>query len=161
VRTAGGRCRRPALGELAHNRSPNDGTADDPFDACRKLGIGTFQFLKADDVGLGGLQPCEQIGQTAVDVVDIEGHDFHAGRLLDRTPFTRLGDLFFPPEDRAPAEQRRYVLLGGDEGLQRWAARHVLQLPRLVIEPFQRLRFFVAAELGFLYRRFQHPDDSS
>jgi hypothetical protein len=29
VRTAGGRCRRPALGELAH-RSPNDGTADEP-----------------------------------------------------------------------------------------------------------------------------------
>jgi hypothetical protein len=38
-----------------------------------------FEFLQADDVGLGAREPFEKIVETFVDVVDVEGCDLHVG----------------------------------------------------------------------------------
>lgn len=38
-----------------------------------------FQFLEADDVGLGFREPVEEILEALVDVVDVEGGEFHGG----------------------------------------------------------------------------------
>jgi hypothetical protein len=43
----------------------------------REVGIGTFELLQAHDVRPGFLQPSQQVGQPAIDVVDIEGGNFH------------------------------------------------------------------------------------
>ena len=43
----------------------------------RKLGVRGFEFLKADDVGLGLAKPAEQVRQATVDVVDVETGDLH------------------------------------------------------------------------------------
>lgn len=41
----------------------------------RKLIVGRFQFLKADDVVVGSREPLEEHGQPTIDAVDIEGGD--------------------------------------------------------------------------------------
>jgi hypothetical protein len=43
----------------------------------RKRIVGALQLLKANDVGLGGSQPAQQIGQTRIDVIDVEGGNLH------------------------------------------------------------------------------------
>jgi hypothetical protein len=43
-----------------------------------KLCVGAFEFLQANDVRLRSLEPVQQIGQAAVDVVDVEGRNLHA-----------------------------------------------------------------------------------
>ena len=43
----------------------------------RKIGVGRFQLLQANHVGLGGAQPAQQVGQPPVDVVDIECRNLH------------------------------------------------------------------------------------
>ena len=45
---------------------------------CRKIIVGRFQFLQRDDIGLCLTQPSQQVRQPPVDVVDVEGCDFHA-----------------------------------------------------------------------------------
>ena len=49
----------------------------------RKLGLRRLQLLKANDVRLSLRQPGQQVGQTAIDVVDVEGRDQHAFGLAD------------------------------------------------------------------------------
>jgi len=44
----------------------------------RKISVGRFQFLQRDDVGFRRAQPPQQVRQPTVDVVDVEGGDFHA-----------------------------------------------------------------------------------
>ena len=58
-----------------------------PFPDCSVAGIAQhigwkgfvrrLQFLKAHHIGAGRLQPLQQVRQAAVDVVDVEGGDFH------------------------------------------------------------------------------------
>jgi hypothetical protein len=43
----------------------------------REVALRGLQFLQADDVGRGLAQPGEQVRQAFVDVVDVEGRDFH------------------------------------------------------------------------------------
>ena len=43
----------------------------------RKLLVGRLQLLKTDDVRRGLFQPLQQIGQPAVDAVDVVGRDPH------------------------------------------------------------------------------------
>jgi hypothetical protein len=43
----------------------------------REFPIGRFEFLQANDVGLGATQPRQQAGQPSIDVVDVESRDFH------------------------------------------------------------------------------------
>src|SRR3954463_8794368 len=43
----------------------------------RKFAITCLQLLKCDDVGLRRSHPCQQIGQAAIDVVDVERRDLH------------------------------------------------------------------------------------
>jgi hypothetical protein len=50
------------------------------FERCdRKVGVGRFQFLQRNGVGLCRAQPGQQVRQAPVDVVDVEGRDLHAG----------------------------------------------------------------------------------
>ena len=44
----------------------------------REIAVGSFQFLEADDVRLGRLEPRQKIGEALVDIVDVEGRDLHA-----------------------------------------------------------------------------------
>src|SRR6266568_3112897 len=39
--------------------------------------VGTLQFLQADDVRSGGLEPMQQVWKALVDIVYVEGRDFH------------------------------------------------------------------------------------
>ena len=50
----------------------------------RKVGVGGFQFLQRDGIGFCRTQPAQQVRQAAIDVVDVEGGDFHARRLSGR-----------------------------------------------------------------------------
>jgi hypothetical protein len=43
----------------------------------RKFLVGRFQHLQADNVGLCRTQPPQQVGQAAVDIVDVDRCDFH------------------------------------------------------------------------------------
>ncbi len=43
----------------------------------RKLRIRRLEFLKRDDIGLRGAQPVQEVGEALVDIVDVEGRDFH------------------------------------------------------------------------------------
>jgi hypothetical protein len=44
----------------------------------RKLGFSRFQFLEANHVGFGRLEPIKKIAEALVDVVDVEGRDLHS-----------------------------------------------------------------------------------
>ena len=44
------------------------------------------------------------------------------------------------------------------ESLQRRTYGNAFQPAGLLIEPFQRLKFFLAAQLGFLNCGFEHPN---
>ena len=48
----------------------------------RKLRIRSLELLKRDDIGFSGAQPVEQVGEALVDVVNVEGRDFHAARTV-------------------------------------------------------------------------------
>ena len=49
-----------------------------PLDRCaREFIVGTFEFLQADDVWLGSPEPLHEIGEAAIDIVDVEGGNFH------------------------------------------------------------------------------------
>ena len=68
----------------------------------RKLRVGAFEFLQADDVGLRALEPVQQVGQAAVDVVDVEGRDLHPGRVKPGALARRD-----PSPTRTPSGHRR------------------------------------------------------
>ena len=92
----------------------------------RKFPVGRFKLLQADHVWLCRLQPGEQISKPLVDVVDVEGGDFHGARrkLACRTDKSQsalghkqtLGVVLpmsaLPPESRhrlAPRGNLRFV----------------------------------------------------
>ena len=47
-------------------------------DGFRAGRVRSLELLQRDDIGLGGAQPVEQIGEALVDIVNVEGRDFHA-----------------------------------------------------------------------------------
>ena len=90
----------------------------------RKFPVGRFKLLQADHVWLCRLQPGEQISKPLVDVVDVEGGDFHGARRklacrTDSLPWDNrqtLGVVLpmsaLPPESRhrlAPRGNLRFV----------------------------------------------------
>jgi len=60
---------------LAMPDGPVPGVANGGF---RKFLLRSLQFLEADDIRRGVLQPSQQIGQAGVDAIDIVGRNFHA-----------------------------------------------------------------------------------
>lgn len=42
-----------------------------------EFAVGAFQLLQANDIRRGAVQPLQEVGQPAIDVVDVEGGDFH------------------------------------------------------------------------------------
>src|SRR5262245_22233458 len=67
--------------------SPDRVITSEPDCRGRKFPIGTLELLQAYDVGPRILEPLQQVGKTAVDIVDVEGGNFHQvpGGQLDRT----------------------------------------------------------------------------
>jgi hypothetical protein len=70
---------------------------------CRKLCIGAFELLQAGDVWPGGLEPVEQVGQAAVDVVDVEGGDLHRARHQPEPVLAAVARSFSHPNTERPS----------------------------------------------------------
>src|SRR5947209_7667996 len=64
----------------------------------------------------------------------------------------------FVAEYTAPAVEMRALALLRDQLLDRWTFGELLQLPRLIVEPLERIELFALAELRFAHRRFEHTD---
>src|SRR5438477_8389220 len=60
----------------------------------RQLRVGGLQLLKADNIGRACAQPLKKVGETLVDVVDVERRDLHPGR----------GGRIAPEDERSPHE---------------------------------------------------------
>src|SRR5262249_22289627 len=80
---------------------------------ARKFGILGLELLQADDVGLRRRQPVEQVGKPLVDVVDVEGRDFHPVRLRGEGPARALLGTIIGPElagsGRAPSNLWAFI----------------------------------------------------
>src|SRR5215831_2819844 len=62
--------------------APNRAVARFRKRGLRKLRICSLELLKRDDVGLSGAQPVEQVDEALVDIVNVEGRDFHPARTV-------------------------------------------------------------------------------
>src|SRR5215211_3664174 len=79
------RPRDDRLAVPAENGNPVPGLLAPPYRVVagiangfeRKLSVGRFQLLQADDIGLGLAQPVQQIGEPLPDIVDVEAGDLH------------------------------------------------------------------------------------
>ena len=60
--------------------APNRVITGLPDCVFRELGVGSFEFLKARDVGLSYAKPAEEVLQATADVVDVEAGDLHRFR---------------------------------------------------------------------------------
>jgi len=79
----------------------------------RKLGVRSFDFLKAHNVGLGFAKPVHEVRQATVDVVDIKTGDLHRFR-RERSPRLLEKNLLFfsrdlPTSGQPPNLTRRVV----------------------------------------------------
>src|SRR6516162_10064756 len=71
----------------------------------------------------------------------------------DAVPGRRL-----PAKDAAAAMRVRILPLLIDQLGKGWAGGAAFEPSRLIVEPLQRGKFFLAAEPGLRHRGFQHPD---
>src|SRR4051812_7373421 len=87
-----------------------------------------------------------------------EGNPLVPAASLNDPTFADGGNLGFPAENGPSAIFNRARVLLFDMRLKRRAVGEELQLPGLIVQPFDGGKLLGPAERGLLRRRFQHPD---